>query len=148
MRSMTTRTPAAVLALTLATAMVAGACSGGDKAGGSGATVILTMANTSSEMSHQLAVEHFAERVAKRSGGELRIKPQNEWGDFEADAERQVVRDVAAGKVPGRHELPGPDGAHAGGQLRAPGRGDPQQDHPQDAARRQVGRGRRTGRRS
>ena len=99
MRSMTTRTPAALMALTLSTAMVAGACSGGDKAGGSGATVVLTMANTSSEMSHQPAVELFAERVTKRSGGELRIKPQNEWGDFEADAERQVVRDVAAGKV-------------------------------------------------
>ena len=99
MRSMTTRTPTTLLALTLATVMVAGACSGGDKAGGSGATVVLTMANTSSEMSHQPAVEHFAARVEKLSGGEVRIKSQNEWGDFEADAERQVVRDVAAGKV-------------------------------------------------
>jgi TRAP-type C4-dicarboxylate transport system substrate-binding protein len=96
---MTTRTPAAMLVLAVTTSLVAGACSGGDKAGGSGAKVVLTMANTSSEMSHQLAVEHFAARVAKLSGGEVRIKPENEWGNFDSDAERQVVRAVAAGKV-------------------------------------------------
>ena len=88
-----------MLVLAVTTALLAGGCSGGDKAGGSGATVVLTMANTSTEMSHQPAVEHFAERVAKLSGGEVRIKPENEWGDFDADAERQVVRAVAAGKV-------------------------------------------------
>ena len=99
MRSMTTRTPAAMLALAVTTSLVAGACSGGDKAGGSGATVVLTMANTSSHMNHQPAVEHFAERVAKLSGGEVRVEPKNEWGNFDPDAERQVVRAVAAGEV-------------------------------------------------
>ena len=99
MRSMTTRKPAAMLVLAVTTSMLVGACSGGDKAGGSGTTIVLTMANTSSQMSHQPAVEHFADRVAKLSGGEVRIKPENEWGDFHPDAERQVVRSVAAGKV-------------------------------------------------
>ena len=99
MRSMTTRKPAVMLVLAVATAMVAGACSGGDKAGGSGEAVVLTMANTSSHMDHQPAVEHFAERVAKLSGGEVRVEPKNEWGNFDSDAERQVVRAVAAGKV-------------------------------------------------
>jgi len=88
-----------MLVLAVATSMAVGACSGGDKAGGSGEVVVLTMANTSSHMDHQPAVEHFAGRVAKLSGGELRVEPKNEWGNFEADAEKQVVGAVAAGEV-------------------------------------------------
>ena len=88
-----------MLVLAVATSMAVGACSSGDKAGGSGEAVVLTMANTSSHMDHQPAVEHFAERVAKLSGGELRVEPKNEWGNFEADAEKQVVRAAAAGEV-------------------------------------------------
>jgi TRAP-type C4-dicarboxylate transport system substrate-binding protein len=57
------------------------------------------MANTSSQMRTQPAVEDFAARVGKLSGGAIRIEPVNDWGDFAADAEQQVVRSVAAGKV-------------------------------------------------
>ena len=38
-------------------------------------------------------------RVKERSGGNLRIQVISPWGDYTDDAEQQVVRAVAAGKV-------------------------------------------------
>jgi TRAP-type transport system periplasmic protein len=103
MRSLTARTSAGPAALTVTIALIAGACassgSTGDKAGGSGGPLVLELANTSSEMRNQPAVEDFAARVEKLSGGAVRIKPVNEWGDFATDAEQKAVRAVAAGKL-------------------------------------------------
>jgi TRAP-type C4-dicarboxylate transport system substrate-binding protein len=84
-------------------ANVAAGCGGvggtGDKAGGSGPPVVLRLANTSANIDYWPAIEHFAAGVRARSGGALLIQFVNSWGEFAYDAEQQVVRAVAAGKV-------------------------------------------------
>jgi TRAP-type C4-dicarboxylate transport system substrate-binding protein len=103
MRSMTVRSSAGLAALIVTIAVILGACSSGggtgDKAGGSGGPVVLKMANTSSEMRNQPAVEDFARRVKTLSGGAVRIEAVNEWGNFAADSEQTIVRAVAQGKI-------------------------------------------------
>jgi TRAP-type transport system periplasmic protein len=103
MRWMRGRTRLATVALAVAAAVVAGGCSGGtgrsDKAGGSGAPVVLRMANTAARLEYAPAVKDFVRRVNERSGGNVRIQVVDRWGEFSADAEQQVVRAVAAGKV-------------------------------------------------
>jgi TRAP-type C4-dicarboxylate transport system substrate-binding protein len=44
-------------------------------------------------------VQYFVDQVEQLSGGALQIDVSHEWGDFADDAEQQIVRDVAAGKV-------------------------------------------------
>lgn len=84
-------------------ANVAAGCGGvgsnGDKAGGSGPPVVLRLANTAANVDYWPAIEHFAVRVRARSGGALLIQFVNGWGEFADDAEQQVVRAVAAGRV-------------------------------------------------
>jgi len=103
MRWMKGRTRLATIALAAIAAVVAGSCSGGggsgDKAGGSGEPVVLRMANTSADLEYYPAIKDFVSQVKERSGGNVRIQVANRWGDFSADAEQQVVRAVAAGKV-------------------------------------------------
>jgi TRAP-type C4-dicarboxylate transport system substrate-binding protein len=103
MQWMNGRIRLATVALAVIAAVVAGACSGdgagGDKAGGAGEPVVLRMANTASNLDYTPAVKDFVGRVKELSGGNVRIQVMDRWGDFAADAEQQVVRDVAAGKV-------------------------------------------------
>ena len=86
-----------------ASTFAAAGCAGGgaddDKAGGSGEPVVLRLANTNGQLDFTPAVEYFAKRVAELSGGEVRIEAVDEWADFASDAERKVVRGVAAGEV-------------------------------------------------
>jgi TRAP-type C4-dicarboxylate transport system substrate-binding protein len=76
------------------------ASSGGDdKAGGAADPVVLTMADFTSGLNYEPAVQYFVDQVEQLSGGSLHIDVSHEWGDFAADAEQQVVRDVAAGEI-------------------------------------------------
>ena len=92
----------AALILAAIGALAAVGCGGGggeDKAGGSGAPVVLRLANTNGQIDFTPAVDYFAQRVGELSGGDLRIEAVDDWGNSSSDAEQQVVRDVSAGKV-------------------------------------------------
>src|SRR5215217_6979290 len=97
------RTRLATVVLAVISAVVAGACSGdgagGDKAGGRGEPVVLRMANTASSLDYTPAIKDFVGRAKELSDGNVRIDAVDSWGEFAADAEQQVVQDVAAGKV-------------------------------------------------
>jgi TRAP-type transport system periplasmic protein len=103
MRWMNGRTRLAAMALAVLAAVAAGGCSGsgagGDKAGGSGAPVVLRMANTAGDLDAVPLIRDFVSQVRERSGDNVRIQVVNRWGEYAADAEQRVVRDVAAGKV-------------------------------------------------
>lgn len=103
MNGMTSRRRLAELVLAAITALAVTGCSGGsvheDKAGGSGAPVALRMANPYGEVNQAPAVEYFVKRVGELSGNRLRIEVVNGWGNFTADAEQQVLRDVSASKI-------------------------------------------------
>ena len=91
----------AVLALVLA-AVVSGcsASAGADKAGGPAAgPVVLRMASQPSGLSDAPPVAYFVKRVRALSGGSIRVKVINQWGDYAPSADAQVVRAVGAGKV-------------------------------------------------
>jgi TRAP-type C4-dicarboxylate transport system substrate-binding protein len=57
------------------------------------------MANAYGDLQTAPVIEHFVSQVKARSGGNLRIQVASTWGDYADDAEHQVVRAVAAGKV-------------------------------------------------
>src|SRR5215207_10558145 len=102
MRWMRGRARLATVALAVIAAVLAGGCGGGgsgDKAGGSGEPLVLRMANAYGDLQTAPVIEHFVSQVKERSGGNLRIQVANRWGDYADDAEQQVVRAVAAGKV-------------------------------------------------
>jgi TRAP-type transport system periplasmic protein len=103
MRWMSGRARLATVALAVIVAVVAGGCTGGggsgDKAGGSGEPVVLRMANAYGDLQTAPVIGHFVSQVKERSGGNLRIQVASTWGDYADDAEQQVVRAVAAGKV-------------------------------------------------
>jgi TRAP-type transport system periplasmic protein len=89
--------------LAVAAAIVAAGCSsdraGADKAGGSGEPVSLRMANPYGGLDQLPAVAYFVDRVEELSGGDIRIEVVDDYGDYESDAEQQVVSDVSSGKV-------------------------------------------------
>jgi TRAP-type C4-dicarboxylate transport system substrate-binding protein len=103
MRWMKGRTRLAAVALAVIAAVAAGGCSaggaGGDKAGGAGAPVVLRMASVAGDLDAVPLIKDFVSQVRERSGDNLRIQVVNRWGEYAADAEQQVVRAVAAGKV-------------------------------------------------
>jgi TRAP-type transport system periplasmic protein len=102
MDGMKTRSRLAALVLTVAATFAAAACSGGsgeDKAGGSGPTVILRLANTGGSVDQAPAVDYFVKHVRELSGGNVRIEVVDRWAEFASDAEQQVVRDVARDDV-------------------------------------------------
>jgi TRAP-type C4-dicarboxylate transport system substrate-binding protein len=91
------------VALAAIVALAAVGCSGGgasvDKAGGTGEPVVLRMANTYGDLGQLPAVASFVDRVEELSGGDVRIEVVDSYGDYAADVEEQVVRDVATGEV-------------------------------------------------
>jgi TRAP-type C4-dicarboxylate transport system substrate-binding protein len=93
----------ALFALALASAAVAGCAStpsAGDKAGGTGGEpVVLRMSNTPYNLNDVPLVRDFVRRVAALSGGKVRIKVLNQWGNYAPDAEAEVVRAVASGRL-------------------------------------------------
>ncbi|MEV4263886.1 TRAP transporter substrate-binding protein DctP [Kribbella sp. NPDC049584] len=70
-----------------------------DRAGGNAGkeTQVLTFAQPNGEVPVQL--QTWADNVARRSGGTLRIEFKNAWRDGEADFETGTVRDVQEHKV-------------------------------------------------
>src|SRR5215208_3675318 len=103
MDGMKNRNRLAALILAATAAFAAAACGGGDtgkdKAGGSGTPVVLRLANTNGELDFTPAVEYFVKHVEELSGGNLRIKAIDQWGDYASEAEQQVVKDVSAGEI-------------------------------------------------
>jgi TRAP-type transport system periplasmic protein len=102
MAGMRARLAALILAVTAAMTVAGcsvGGESGADKAGGLREPLVLRLANTNGQLDFTPTVAAFVDRVEELSGGDLRIEPVNEWGDFASDAERQVVTDVAAREV-------------------------------------------------
>jgi TRAP-type C4-dicarboxylate transport system substrate-binding protein len=102
MDGMKTWSRLAALVLTAAATFAAAACAGGggeDKAGGTGPTVILRLANTGGSIDQTPAVEYFVKRVKELSGGNVRIEVVDRWARFASNAEQQVVRDVARNDV-------------------------------------------------
>ena len=103
MDGMKTRSRLAALVLAAAATLVAAACSGGgadeDKAGGTGPTVTLRLANTGGSIDQTPAVEYFVKHVEELAGGNVRIEVVDRWAEFASDAEQQVVHDVATDEV-------------------------------------------------
>jgi TRAP-type C4-dicarboxylate transport system substrate-binding protein len=94
------RTRKACCAATLVAVQLAAGCGGGsavDKAGGEhDKPTVLSIANVAGSPRE---LEPFAQEVARRSHGTLRIRFANQWRVRERDAERGVIRDVEAGKI-------------------------------------------------
>src|SRR5262249_61431702 len=61
--------------------------------------VILRFASATGDLSDVPSVENFVTWVEELSKGNIRVEVVNEWGNFQPDAEVQVVRAVASGKV-------------------------------------------------
>jgi TRAP-type C4-dicarboxylate transport system substrate-binding protein len=95
MRARTTGCAATLVAALLAATGCSGSAS--DKAGGEHPKpTVLTMANP---VFAPRELEPFAQEVAKRSGGTLRIRFANSWREREPDFEAGTIRDVKVGKV-------------------------------------------------
>jgi len=90
-------TSAAVLVAVLATACQ-GAASG-TKAGGTEEPVVLRLANGYSNLNYVPVLQSFVSRVEELSDGALRVQVEDEWGNYAADYEEQIVGDVANGTV-------------------------------------------------
>jgi TRAP-type transport system periplasmic protein len=86
-----------VIALAIGAAACTSEAGTGDKAGGPGEPVTLTMATVNGDLAFTPQIEYLIERVAAISDGNVRIEMAFEVGDFAPDAEQQVVRGVAAG---------------------------------------------------
>src|SRR2546430_8589645 len=84
-------------------AIVVGGCTGaggsGDKAGGSGEPVVLTLAEGGADFPTDLGVADFVRRVSELSHGALRIKVMGGYGGGVPAAEQQTIQAVEAGKA-------------------------------------------------
>lgn len=90
--------------LLLLVLMLATGCAGsggGDKAGGTAShgPVILRFASTPGDLSDVPPVADFVRWVRELSHGGIRIEVVNQWGNYQPDAEAQVVGAVASGKA-------------------------------------------------
>jgi TRAP-type C4-dicarboxylate transport system substrate-binding protein len=91
--------------LLLLVPMLATGCAGfstsGDKAGGAASRgpVILRLASTPGDLSDAPPVADFVRWTRELTHGGIRIEVVNQWGNYERDAEVQVVRAVASGKA-------------------------------------------------
>ena len=85
------------VALMLGMVLAGCSLSEGNKAGGPGKPVVLRMATVDGEPGYRPQVESLVKRVESLSQGNLRIEVVYGVGNFNPDAEQQVVRGVAAG---------------------------------------------------
>ena len=69
----------------------------GNKAGGPAAPVVLRMATVNGEAGFNPGVDELLERVEELSNGNVKIEMAFRVGEFEPDAEQQIVRGVADG---------------------------------------------------
>ena len=69
----------------------------GNKAGGPAAPVVLRMATLNGEAGGNPGVDDLLKRVAALSNGNVKIEMVFRVGEFEPDAEQQIVRGVADG---------------------------------------------------
>jgi TRAP-type C4-dicarboxylate transport system substrate-binding protein len=69
----------------------------GNKAGGPAVPVVLRMATVNGEAGYNPAVTELLERIEARSNGNVSIEMAFRVGEFEPDAEQQIVRAVADG---------------------------------------------------
>ena len=94
-----TRCAAVAVLSGLALALAACAGSSSDKAGGAEEQepVVLKLASITGDIQPQLQV--FADEVARRSDGTLRIEFEPDWRRDDPNAERGTIEDVKAGKV-------------------------------------------------
>lgn len=84
------------LSLVVLSAACACSISSSDKAGGTArTTTVLTMANGNVRPQE---LQLFADQVASRSAGSMRITFRNEWVSPRADYKTQLIRDVDAGE--------------------------------------------------
>ena len=81
------------------TLLTAGCGGGGDRAGGTGApqSVVLKMAQANDAPPDQLAT--WANEVATRSNGTLRIEFVNLWREGETNFEQGIIKDVQSGQA-------------------------------------------------
>ena len=119
----------AVLAALLGLAVTGCGSQGGDKAGGHGDLVVLRMATLNGEPGYNPQVDYLINRVEELSAGNVRIDMVYSVGEFEPDAEQQIVRARRRRYVrsrcrrhahlrhPGCQELPGTQRPHAHRQL-------------------------------
>ena len=93
------RYAAGAMLAAMAIALAACAGSGSDKAGGAEKQepVVLKLASITDDIQPPLRV--FAEEVAKRSDGTMRIEFERPWRPGDPNAERGTIEDVEAGKV-------------------------------------------------
>jgi TRAP-type C4-dicarboxylate transport system substrate-binding protein len=70
---------------------------GGDKAGGAGDLAVLRMATLNGEPGDNPQIDYLIDRVKQLSAGNIRIDMVYGVGEFEPDAEQQIVRGVADG---------------------------------------------------
>jgi TRAP-type C4-dicarboxylate transport system substrate-binding protein len=87
-------------ALAVAILLLAAACSNGNKAGGGSAnrTIVLTFASQIAGGQPDQLVR-FANEVAKRSNGTIRIEFKGDWRANNPQQELATIRDVKAGKI-------------------------------------------------
>jgi TRAP-type transport system periplasmic protein len=93
------RVPLAGAAVLVALALAGCGAQAGSKAGGPGTPVVLRMATDYGEPGFMPQVDpYLVNQVAKLSAGNVRIDMAYHVGENVPDGERQVVRDVAAGR--------------------------------------------------
>ena len=87
------------LTLVLAAVLSLAGCGAqtGNKAGGPAAPVVLRMATVNGEAGFNPGVDELLERVEALSNGNVKIEMAFRVGEFEPDAEQQIVRGVADG---------------------------------------------------
>jgi TRAP-type C4-dicarboxylate transport system substrate-binding protein len=86
---------ALTLVLTAAVSVAGCGAQTGNKAGGPAAPVVLRMATVNGEAGYNPGVDELLKRVEAVSNGNIKIEMAFRVGEFEPDAEQQIVRGVA-----------------------------------------------------
>src|SRR4051794_22838659 len=87
--------PVLVALLCVGLVACSGSGSASSKVGGGQHATVLRLASFANGLALYPAIDDFAKAVERRSGGRLRIKVEQHYGDYAEDAEQQVVRAVA-----------------------------------------------------
>ncbi|HEX2399352.1 MAG TPA: hypothetical protein VHJ79_05070, partial [Mycobacterium sp.] len=92
---------AAAIVLVLLAACGSGSVGVADKAGGD--TVVLRLATIDpvNDNGQSYGPQAFIDALKELSGGRIKVEVQEDFGDFAADAESQVVKAIASGTIDG-----------------------------------------------